>query len=134
VLKPYSLIAQYMSCFTFFYLFNLLLCFLVFLSGDVELNPGLVRGRACEVLFCNIRGLHANLDDLRMVSRGLDVRCLAETLVTARRHASEHLLQGFSSPIRRLSGSGPGFRGMALYIRDGFPAFRQSTYESMVLS
>ena len=47
----------------------------ILLAGDVEVNPGptFCRRRQCHMLYSNIRGLHANLNDLMVSSRQFDI-------------------------------------------------------------
>ena len=75
--------------------------FLLILSGDVELNPGPVNGRnrQCRVLYSNIRGLHGNLHDLIVASKGFDILLCSETLVSNFRHIAELSIPGFKRPI-----------------------------------
>ena len=108
---------------------------LILLSGDIQPNPGPIRpanGR-CEILFSNIYGLHGNIRDLAVSSRNCDVVLCAETLVSNRRHLCELELPGFSKPQLLLK-EAPGIthgvaRGLAIYIRDGYAAFRKQSYE-----
>ena len=97
--------------------------------GDVESNPGHDAGRGARVLYANIRGLHANLTELGIVGSKFDVMVCAETKVSDRRHLSELRVPGFGCPQQRLRNSTPGAQGMALYVREGFRAFRQSKFE-----
>ena len=53
----------------------------------------------------------------------------AETKVSDRRHLSELRISGFGCPQQRLRNSTPGAQGMALDVREGFRAFRQSKVE-----
>ena len=50
---------------------SFVLLYTLTLSGDVEKNPGPIpiRRRKCRILYTNIRGLHANLNDLIAASR-----------------------------------------------------------------
>ena len=98
---------------------------------DVEVNPGPRRAapKKCRILYSNIRGLSANKDDLAVASVHYDVLLCAETLVSNRRHLSELHIPGFGRPICSLRGSLPRSRGLSMYVRDGFCAFRQAKYE-----
>ena len=108
-------------------------------SGDVKSNPGpRASGRSVDVLYANIRGLHANLRELTVASSRSDVLILSETLVSDRRHLSELRIPEFVGPHQKLVGCTPGARGMALFIREGCRAYRQSKlecrcHESMVV-
>ena len=102
---------------------------LLLLSGDVEAHPGPVRRGLCRALYSNVRGLHANLAELSVASANYDLLFCNESLVSVRRHVSELRVPGFSKPLLRLWVPGDGSRGMAVYIREGFPAYRQSCFE-----
>ena len=71
------------------------------MSGDVELNPGPVNGRNRQwrVLYSNIRGLHGNLHDLIVASKGFDILLCSETLVSNFRHIAKLSILGFKRPI-----------------------------------
>ena len=87
--------------------------------GAIESNPGPGSERV-RVLYSNIRGLHANLDELAVAGSDYDVLVCAESKVSDRRHLSELRIPGFGCPQQRLRNSTPGAQGMALYVRDGF--------------
>ena len=107
-----------------------LILLLLVLSGDIELNPGPQnRPKDARVLFSNIRGLHGNLKDLCLASKQFDIVCCCETLTTNRRNQVELLIPGFNKPILSHKGATPNARGMAVYIRSGYSAFRKSNYE-----
>ena len=74
---------------------------ILMLSGDVELNPGPVHSklRQCRILYSNIRGLHANINDLAVASRLFDILFCSETLVSQMRHISELLIPGFKKTL-----------------------------------
>ena len=100
-------------------------------SGDVEVNPGPRGGttrRFARVLYSNVRGLHGNIRDVKGSSSGFDIMLFAETKVSSRRHDAELKVNGFSAFHKR-KGSTPGALGMAVYIRDGFRAYRQPQFE-----
>ena len=98
---------------------------------DVEVNPGPVARppASCRVLYSNINGLHGNLRELAVAASSSDIVFCAETRATSRRHAAEMRLPGFCCPVLLPCGARERVRGLALYIRDGFPAYRQSRYE-----
>ena len=106
------------------------LCLLV-LSGDVELNPGPInnRTRQCRLLYCNIRGLHKNIQELIAVSRHYDILCCSETLVSNFRHVSELIIPGFRKPIILRRDAIPRARGMAVYVRSDFSATHKIAFE-----
>ena len=93
------------DCFVYIVVVILHIDFIVFLllilSGDIELNPGPVNGRnrQCRVLYSNIRGLHGNLYDLIVASKGFDTLLCSETLVSNFRHIAELSIPGFKRPI-----------------------------------
>ena len=57
--------------------------------GDIESNLGAGSDRRVRVLYSNIRGLHANLDQLAVDGSDFDVLVRAESKVSDRRHLSE---------------------------------------------
>ena len=107
----------------------LLVAFALIVCGDVESNPGPCSGKWVLVICYNIRGLHANLDELAVAGSDYDVLVCAESLVSDRHHLSELCIPGFGCPQQRLRNSTPGAQGMALYVREGFLSFRQSRLE-----
>ena len=66
------------------------------------------------VPYSNIRGLHANLDDLAVAGSVYDNLVCAESKVSDRRHISEVRIPGFGCPQQRLKNSTPCAQGMAL--------------------
>ena len=96
------------------------------MSGDVHPNPG---PQFFKCLYCNIRGLRANLSDLSVVSSGYDLLFCSETLVSELRHVSEVLVPGFGKPILLRRGSIPRAQGLAVYIRSSFSAARTPRFE-----
>ena len=100
---------------------------LLIVCGDIESNPG-SDGRV-RVLYSNIRGLHANLDELAVAGSGYDVLVCTESKVSDRRHLSELRIPGFGCPLLRLRNSRPGAQDMAHYVREGFRSFRHSKLE-----
>ena len=84
-----------------FYLSNLLRLTL-FVSGDIKSNPGPGSDRSVRVLYSNIRGLHANLDELPVAGSEYDVLVCAESKVSDRRHLSELRIPGFGCPQQTL--------------------------------
>ena len=116
---------------TFEYCTNFLLILIVLLAGDVEENPGPAscRRRQCRMLYSNIRGLHANLNDLIAVSRQYDILFCAETLVSSNRSPKELLIPGFKQPNLLVRNQRQRGQGMVVYIRNSFPASRKANYE-----
>ena len=94
--------------------------------GDIHPNPGpqFFRG-----LYCNIRGLKANLNDLAVASPKYDLLFCSETLVSNYRHVSELLIPNFNKPILLRRNAIRRAQGMALYVRSSFSASRVSKYE-----
>ena len=100
------------------------------LSGDVETNPGpRPAPKDARVAYCNIRGLSKNLKDLAVASKQFDLICCSETLTTNNRNQVELLIPGFNKPILSHRDATPNARGMAVYIRSGYSAFRKSNFE-----
>ena len=103
----------------------------ILLAGDVEVNAGptFCRRRQCHMLYSNIRGLHANLNDLMVSSRQFDILFCSETLVSNLRSPKELLLPGFKQPHLLKRNDRRRGQGMAAYIRKGFTATRKPDYE-----
>ena len=71
-------------------------------------------------------GLHENLSDLSLIGRGRDVFFFcSETIVSSRRHISQRMVPGFGRPMQLLRIQVNRFRGLAVYMRDRFSAYRQ---------
>ena len=94
--------------------------------GDVESNPGPGSDNRVWVLYYNIRGLHANLDELAVAGSDYYVSVYAESTVSERCRLSELRIPGFGCPQLRLRNSTPGALGKGLYVRERFRSFRQS--------
>ena len=71
-------------------------------------------------MYANVRGLHKNLSDLSLIHRGGDVIFSSETLVCSRGYISDLMVLGFDRPMQLLTGEVDRFRGLAVYVRDGF--------------
>ena len=116
-----------------FYIYDIsfIILYILTLSGDVEKNPGPTptRRRQCRILYANVRGLHANLNDLIAASRQYDILFCSETLVSGMRHTSELLIPGFKKPILFKRNAIHRAQGMAAYIRKDFPASHKTNYE-----
>ena len=65
------------------------------------------------VLYSNIRGLHANLNELAVSGSDYVLVC-AESKVSDRHHLSEIRIPGFGNPQQRQRNSTTGAEGMAL--------------------
>ena len=98
---------------------------------DVETNPGPRRPvpAVCKILCTNMRGLAGNLSNLTLASSQYDILLCSETLVSDICHVSEVLVPGFGRPVLLCRGKMPRARGMAVYVRDGYGAFRQPKFE-----
>ena len=85
---------------------------LLIVCGDIESNlcPGSYR--RVRVHYSNIRGLHANLDELAVAGSDHDVLVCDESIVSDRRHLSDLSIPGFSCPQQRLRDSTPGAQGL----------------------
>ena len=116
-------------CYYFTYIFIVFL--LSILSGDVELNPGPVKGRnrQCRVLYSNIRGLYGNLHDLIVASKGFDILLCSETLVTNFKRIAELCIPGFKRPILLKCNEINRAQGMSVYIRSGCSASHKASFE-----
>ena len=103
----------------------------ILLAGDVEVNPEptFCRRWQCRMLYSNIRGLHANLNDLMVSSRQFDILFCSETLVSNLRAPKELLIPGFKQPHLLKQNDRRRDQGMAAYIRKGFPASQKTNYE-----
>ena len=96
---------------------------LLIVCGDIESNPDPGSDRRVRVLYSNIRGLDANLDELAMGGLSYDFLVCAESKVSHRRHLSELSIPGFGCPIRGLGRA----QSMALFVReDSAPSSRAS--------
>ena len=70
--------------------------------GDIESNRGPGTDSRVRVLYSNIRGLHANLNELAVAGLDYDVLVCAESKVSDRRHLSELCIPGLVAPKRGL--------------------------------
>ena len=103
---------------------------LLIVCSDIESNPGPGSDRRVRILYSNIRGLQANLDELAVAGSDYDALVCAESKVSDRRHLPDVSIPGFGCPQQRLKNTTPGAQGMALfYVREGFRSFRQSKLE-----
>ena len=113
----------------FFFYLSYRLRLLLIVCFDVESNSGPGSDRRVRVLYSNIRGLHANLDELAVAGSPYDVLVCAESKVSDRRHLPELHIPGFGRPQQWLRNSKPGAPDMALYVTEGFCSFRQTKLE-----
>ena len=107
---------------------------------DVETNPGQRRPvpAVCRTLCSNVRGLAGNLSVLTVASSPYDILLFSEILISDMHHVPEVLVPGFGRPVLLCRGKMPRDSVMAVYVRDGYGAFRQhkfecGCYEMMVL-
>ena len=93
---------------------------------DVRTNPGPRNSvpAVCRILCSNVRGLARNLSNLTVASSQYDILLCSETLVSDMRQLSEVVVPGFCRPVLLCRGKMPQARGMAVYVRDGYGAFR----------
>ena len=112
-----------------FYL--ILLLIILLLCGDIESNPGPSRAttRSARILYANVNGLSKKMEELRAASTRHDILFCSETRVTNKRCPGALKINGFSGPHQRLHKSSPNAQGMAMYIREGYCAYRQSQCE-----
>ena len=121
-------IVLYFICYCFLIFFVLLFIFYLLLrSGDIHQNPG--PRNDCRILYSNIRGLKANLQDLSVASTKFDIIFCSETLVSSFRHTSELLIPNFNKPILLRRNAIPRAQGMCVYIRSSYSASRLSKSE-----
>ena len=73
---------------------------LLIVCGDIESNTGPGSDRRVRVLYYNIRGLHASLDELAVAGSDYDVLVCAESKVSNRRHLSELHISDFGCSSR----------------------------------
>ena len=64
----------------FFVYLSYWLHLLLIVCGDVESNPGTGSHKRVQALYSNIRGLHANLDELAVAGSDYDVLVYAESI------------------------------------------------------
>ena len=73
----------------FFFYHSYCLRLLLFVCIDVESNSGPRFDNRVRVLYSNIRGLEANLDELAVAGSGYDALVCTESKVSDRRHLPE---------------------------------------------
>ena len=97
----------------------------------METNPGLQQPvpTVCRLLCSNGQGLAKNLRDLTVVSSQYDILLCSETLVSEMHHVSELLVPKFGRHVLLCQGRLHRVQGMATYVRDGYGAFCQLTFE-----
>ena len=90
-------IMDFLKINLFFYL-SYWLRLLLIVRGDVESNPGPGSDRRVRVLYSNIHGLHANLDEFVVAESHNDILVCVESKVSDRLHLSELRIPGFLLP------------------------------------
>ena len=113
----------------YYYFLSYWLRLLLIVFGDVESNPGPSSHRRVRVLYFNIHGLHANLDELAVAGSDYDALVCVVSKVSNCCLLSEFRIPGFGCPQQRLRNSTPGTKGTAFYVREGFCSFRQCKLE-----
>ena len=82
------------------------------------------------VVYANIRSLRKILSETSLIAIDEDVYFFcSEILFSFRRHFSELMVPSFGKPMQLLNGEIDWFRGLAVYMRDGFSAYRLRNYE-----
>ena len=87
------------------------------------LDRGLHAG--CFVLHMTISGACIGIQIYFLMPEGEMCFFCSETLVSSRRHISELIIPGFGRPMQPFGSKINRFRGLAVYVRDGFSAYRQ---------
>ena len=59
------------------------------------------------------------------MARVIDVIFCSETFISYRRHIFELIASGFCRPLELLKRETDRFRGLAVYVRDSFSAYRR---------
>ena len=116
----------------FFFYFSYWLRLLLILYGDIESNPGPGSDRRVQVLYSNIRGLHANLDELAVAGSDYDVLAGAESKFPDRRHLSQLRIPGFGCPQQRLRNSTHGTNNFYAYAFHRKPGHDSSLYDCLL--
>ena len=102
----------------FLFYFSYWLRLMLLVCGDIESNPGPGTDRRVWVLYSNIRGLHANLDELDVAGSDYDGLVCAESFIAVFESKSKSLslselrISGFGCPKQRPRNSTPGAQGM----------------------
>ena len=115
-----------MSVFT---LMCMIIILLLILSNDIELNPGPLNTRNLSVGHCNIRGIRANLADLKvLLTTYYDIFCLTETMLSQSVGMGELKIKGYQTPVRRDRDHNGG--GLMIYLSNNVRAKRRNDLES----
>ena len=77
---------------SFFFYLSYRLHLLLIVSFSIKSNPGPSSDGRVWVLYSNIHGLHANLDELAMAGSDYDVLVCAESKVSDHHHISQPLI------------------------------------------
>ena len=98
---------------------------LIFLSGDIELNPGFqtlkdIKSTRClKIAHLNIRSLRNKTDALRLKGIDIDILTLSETWLSDSISDTEIELPGFACVRLDRTGVKEGYGGVVIYIREG---------------
>ena len=115
-----------MSVFT---LVCVVMILLLIPSNDIELNPWPLNTRNLRVGNCNIRGIRANLADLKVhLNTHYDIFCLIETMLSQAVGMTELKIKGFQAPVGRDRDHNGG--GLIIYLSNNVRAKRRSDLES----
>ena len=99
---------------------------MLIVCGDVESNPDSGSDKRVRVLYSNIRGLRANLDELAVAGSDYDVLVCAESKASDSRHLSELCILGLGCSQQRLRSSTSGGVWLCMLGKDSAPSDRPS--------
>ena len=93
----YIIIFLYFLEINLFFYLSYWLCLLMIVCDDIDSNPGPGSNRRVQVLYSNISGLHANLDELAVAGSDYVLVC-DESTVCDRCNLSGLCIPGFGCP------------------------------------
>nr|XP_022287616.1 uncharacterized protein LOC111100237 isoform X1 [Crassostrea virginica]XP_022287617.1 uncharacterized protein LOC111100237 isoform X1 [Crassostrea virginica]XP_022287618.1 uncharacterized protein LOC111100237 isoform X1 [Crassostrea virginica] len=102
-------------------------CFILLLSGDVEVNPGPTFENALDIIHLNIRSIRNKLDYLNTFIHDFDIACFTETHLDSSILDDDLTLDGFTSIQRKDRNSFGG--GVIIYLSSAVSAFRRKDLE-----
>ena len=102
-------------------------CFILLLSGDVEVNPGPTFENALDIIHLNIRSIRNKLDYLNTFIHDFDIACFTETHLDNSILDDDITLDGFTSIQRKDRNSFGG--GVIIYLSSAVRAFRRKDLE-----
>ena len=76
-------------------------CFILLLSGDVEVNPGPTFENALDIIHLNIRSIRNKLDYLNTFIHDFDIACFTETHLDSSILDDDLTVDGFTSIQRK---------------------------------